>query len=89
MSHATMTLKAALGQIALAAGTMLAIMQREYIVLGNLDDRMQKMAFTLYSKLVECSVLAEETLEQHDQMRLALKAKRCRRSQCRRRGSRA
>jgi hypothetical protein len=43
---------------------MQAIMRKHGLVIDNLDDPMQKLAFTLYTELVEISLQAEQALSQ-------------------------
>ena len=41
---------------------MLAIMEKHNIVIDNLDDKMQKFAFTLYSEIVQLSSEADNLI---------------------------
>ena len=43
----------------------LAIMEKQGIVIDNLDDKIQKLAFTFYSEIAEMSHKAEVLLEEH------------------------
>ena len=46
---------------------MQGIMRREGLKIGNLDDPMQKLAFTLYTELCSLDSLVKDFFEKHDE----------------------
>jgi hypothetical protein len=56
-------LRAALAQVEEAPSAMVEMMRRNNLVLENLDDPMTKLAFTLYSEMLELADAAKSALQ--------------------------
>lgn len=62
VARETATLREALERIEPEAKEIIDIMRRNGFVIDNLDDRWQKLAFTIYSHLVHASSIARNAL---------------------------
>lgn len=52
-------------QLKVTAPSFLELMKEHGMVFDNLDDPMQKLAFTMYNDMVRTSIRAAELLDEH------------------------
>ena len=62
-------LAAALQHVAEAQPKVLALMAQHGIVIDNLDDKMQKWAFTLYTEICDIESVARTALAKYEKMK--------------------